>query len=351
MPGRRPLRSARCRARGVLRAGARRRRFCPVPRAASAPSPAGSTRACWLASLRPRSVPRDAARRPARAPRPRDPGGGLACASTPASWSASTSRCSPDSWRPAFPGGMGAPGSVALGSYACTACSSAPNRVARSPASCKSAESVSSPAMPQTTERMPSASNGATVSDGTTTTGHGASRMSAHVTLPRSAGLTVDHPPAPMTMSSASSRSATSISVLAVWPAFTWMCVPSGKECSSAIALSPRRVRRARAMRHGAARCSKLPAPATCNKSARESRSRASRAAMDAACLLAPPCRLPLVSSTAQMMQRVIALSFRLTLSMRREGRQRHGGLYTSQAGSRSHRAHAASVRLEPRSR
>jgi ribosomal protein L2 len=63
---------------------------------------------------------------------------------------------------------------------------------------------VSSAATPQTTARMPSASSGAIASEGTATTGHGASRMSVVATLPSSPALAVDRPPAATTISSAS---------------------------------------------------------------------------------------------------------------------------------------------------
>jgi hypothetical protein len=116
--------------------------------------------------------------------------------------------------------------------------------------------------------------------DGTTTTGQGHLRIRALATLPSKAGLILPPPCEDTTTSSASSLSATAISSVAGSPDARWTSVCPGKAHSSAIAFSSFFILRARPIR-GRRRPPALSA--TWTRSARESRSRTSRAAIEAA--------------------------------------------------------------------
>src|SRR5918994_449837 len=144
--------------------------------------------------------------------------------------------------------------------------------------------SVSLSSRPHTTHRIPSESRGGMALGGTTTTGQGQERIRARATPPTRAALAYPVPPEHATISSASSLSATESSSLAGSPRSNRTSVPFGNEHSSAIDLSFFLMLRARTTR-GAPRPKGRPRPpsATWTSSAREPRSRASRAATEAA--------------------------------------------------------------------
>src|ERR687898_28934 len=143
--------------------------------------------------------------------------------------------------------------------------------------------SVSLSSRPHTTHCIPSESRGGMALGGTTTTGQGQERIRARATPPTRAALAYPVPPEDATISSASSLSATESSSLAGSPRSNRTSVPFGKEHSSAIDLSFFLMLRARTTRR-APRPKGRPRPpsATWTSSARELRSRASRAATEA---------------------------------------------------------------------